>query len=288
MKEQMKRIFTFKATLLAALLVIGGTVYATTTAKLLRSYAAELGMSSAQLGSLLAQKQGNDGYSTHAPWSLGAPIGFASAWGSAVIGMGVLTPDPAYGKTTVPLVAGMGFGNPFTSLGGSIRVASIVANPAKGKNSFESGFAGINVGHTWGNTWGPIGVQVGAENVLAWGFSRTVHPAFYAAASFYKEISTAHSLDLVGTVGIGNRRFGGVFKNNNRDHVSGFTAWALTWRKASAIVDYTSHVLTMGAGVLLSHRVPIVITVGAFDLNHHLPRRKTSLLVSVAYSLHFA
>lgn len=219
----------------------------------------------------------------HPSWSMGAPTGFSSANGAVAVGLGLLASDPGYGKALVPLLLGVGFGDPNHIIGGSITVATPLINPRPENKAFDDGLVGIKLGHHFGN----LGLSIGAQNAYDWGYRGSVHASYFGSASYHLNLSATEPLALIGTLGVGNQLFGGAFSQTNVHRTKGFGALALQINQLSFVVDYTAKILNSGLSFHTSPDSPVVVTVGAYDINEHLPRKKADFLMNVTYHHYF-
>jgi len=135
--------------------------------------------------------------------------------------------------------------------------------PARG--AFDHALFGFSLGKTFGN----LGARFGVADI-ALGLAK-VRTTFFGAFSYYLPLVRDKNYALVGTAGAGSNRFGGVFDKQGTNTVSGFGALALQLNRISFIADYTSKILNSGISFVPSKSFPFVVTVGAFDITHHLP-----------------
>jgi hypothetical protein len=215
--------------------------------------------------------------------SLGAPSGLVSSWGSAFVALGGLANTSSSDRTDGSLAAGMGLGDSIKSIGSvvSLSVGSVDPDGDMG----ERGALGISVGKFF---VGPqLGVAIGGINVAGWNdiSEKPKHSAYIAVTKIFP----IENHPIIVNVGVGTNAFADVQEVDPESEASGFvSAGVYLTPHISLIADYTSRIVTLGTSILPVAEWPLVVTLGAFDVNNRVPGDEgTSLVGSVAYSFMF-
>ena len=215
--------------------------------------------------------------------SLGAPSGMTSSWGSYFLALGGLTNTPTSNRTDGSFAMGMGLGDPLKDFGSTISLSIGSVNPDG--NAGERGSFGVSVGKFFVDQ--QLGVAVGAINVAGWN-DVTTKPK----SSIYVAVTKIIPIDehpIIINAGFGTNAFADVQELNPEDETGIFLSAAVYLNPhVSFIVDSTSAVLSVGTSITPISYIPLVITLGAFDINKDVPNHDSvSFTGSVAYSLMF-
>lgn len=216
-------------------------------------------------------------------FSLGAPSGMVSSWGSYFVALGGLTNTPRSDRTDGSASVGMGLGDPIKSIGSTLSLSIGSVDP--GGSPGERGSFAISVGKFF---VGPqLGIAIGGINVTGWN-DITVKPksSIYLSAT---KVIPFEDYPVIITAGVGNNDFSDVQEINREDKTAAFAAIAAYLSPhISLIVDQTSGILTVGTSILPIADLPLVFTFGAFDVNKVVPNHnKVSFTGTVAYSFSF-
>ena len=217
--------------------------------------------------------------------SLGAPSGMVSSWGSYFTALGGLTNPAGSDRTDGSFSLGMGLGNPIKNIGATVTLAIGSVNFDGGAG--ERGAFNIAIGKFF-NDW-QLCIAVGGLNVAGWN-RLTTEPDSSAYVALTK-ILPFNNHPVIVNVGMGNNVFADIKANviNPVDELAGFIGigFYLT-PQISLIVDYTSGILAAGTSLVPIDNLPLVVTLGAFDINKVMPNHaKVSFVGSIAYSFSF-
>ncbi len=215
--------------------------------------------------------------------SLGAPSGLVSGWGSAFVAFGGLANTSSSDKTDGSLAFGMGVGDPIKSIGSVISLSIGSVSPDGGAG--ERGALSVSVGKFF---VGPqLGVAIGAINVAGWNdiTDKPKHSAYLALT----KIIPIEDHPIIINAGVGTNAFADVQELDPESEAGAFiSAGVYLTPHISLIADYTSRILTLGTSILPVSDFPLIITMGAFDVNNRVPGDEgTTFVGSVAYSFTF-
>jgi hypothetical protein len=215
--------------------------------------------------------------------SLGAPSGLVSGWGSAFVAFGGLANTSSSDRTDASLAAGFGLGDPINSVGSVVSLSVGSVSPDGGAG--ERGALGASIGKFF---VGPqLGVAIGGINLAGWNDITTKpDPSAYLAVT---KIFPIEDHPIIVNVGIGTNAFADIREADPEDEVGAFVSAAFYLTPhISLIADYTSSIVTLGTSILPVSDFPLIITLGAFDVNERTPGSDgTSFIGSVAYSFMF-
>ena len=215
--------------------------------------------------------------------SLGAPSGMVSGWGSVFVALGGLTHTPGADRTDGSLAFGMGMGDAVKSVGSAISLSIGSVSPDGGAG--ERGALNFSIGKFF--TGPQLGIALGAVNVAGWN-DLTVKPKHSAYLAITK-IFPVEDHPIIVNVGAGSNAFADVQEVKPESEVGAFLAIGVYLSPhISLIVDHTSGILTVGTSIVPVAKVPLVITLGAFDVNERVPNHDSvSFVGSLAYSFTF-
>lgn len=127
----------------------------------------------------------------------------------------------------------------------------------------------------------------GGINVAGWN-DVSVKPEDSAYLAITK-IIPIEDHPIIVNAGVGTNAFADVQEVNPENEVGVFVAVGVYLTPhISLIVDHTSSILTLGTSIVPVADVPLVITLGAFDVNKRAPNHESvSFVGSVAYSFMF-
>ena len=215
--------------------------------------------------------------------SLGAPSGLVSGWGSAFVALGGLANTSSSDKTDGSLAFGMGVGDPIKSIGSVVSLSIGSVSPDGGIG--ERGAVGFSVGKFF---VGPqLGVAIGAINVAGWNdiTDKPKHSAYLAVTKIFP----IEDHPIIVNAGVGTNAFADIQEVDPESEAGAFvSAGVYLTPHISLIADYTSSILTLGTSILPVSDFPLIITMGAFDVNNRVPGDEgTTFVGSVAYSFMF-
>jgi hypothetical protein len=215
--------------------------------------------------------------------SMGAPSGLVSGWGSAFVALGGLANTSSSDKTDGSLAFGMGVGDPIKSIGSVVSLSIGSVSPDGGAG--ERGAVGFSVGKFF---VGPqLGIAIGAINVAGWNdiTDKPKHSAYLALT----KIIPIEDHPIIVNAGVGTNAFADVQELDPESEAGAFiSAGVYLTPHISLIADYTSSILTLGTSILPVSDFPLIITMGAFDVNNRVPGDEgTTFVGSVAYSFMF-
>lgn len=231
-----------------------------------------------------------DGVATLPGSSLGAPSGMVSSWGSVFAALGGLTHSPVDDRVNGSFSAGMGFGDPIKSIGATVSVALGSINPRDG-GAGERGAFNVSIG-TFSKDW-QLGIAIGGVNVGGWN-KLTVKPKSSSYVAITK-IFPFNNHPVIVNIGAGTNAFAdiSVFSDATilepEKETGGFIGMGIYLTpQISLIVDSTAGIVTAGTSLVPVDTIPLVITLGAFDINKEVPNHdKVSFIGSIAYSFRF-
>lgn len=198
--------------------------------------------------------------------SLGAPSGMVASKGSAFVGIGGMnTPDTS--RTDGSLTVGMGLGDSIKSVGAtaSVTVGSI--------NNSDGGFGerkavNLSVGKFFEND--QIGLAIGGVNLASSNRTSTpADPSIYAAVT---KVFSIPNHPVIVNFGIGSNDFVDIKYQpaDSKDRVQAVSPFVSAGYyvnpHVSLIADYTALVGSIGASISPVHKIPLTITVGAYDV----------------------
>ena len=215
--------------------------------------------------------------------SLGSPTGLVSGWGSAFVALGGLANTSSSDKTDGSLAVGMGLGDSIKSIGSVVSLSVGSVNPDGGMG--ERGALGVSLGKFF---VGPqLGIAIGGINVAGWNdiTDKPKHSVYMAVTKIFP----IEDHPVIVNAGVGTNVFADVQEPDPESEAGGFiSAGVYLTPHISLIADYTSSILTLGTSILPVAKWPLVVTLGAFDVNNRVPGDEgTSLVGSVAYSFMF-
>ena len=214
--------------------------------------------------------------------SLAAPSGLVSGWGSSFVALGGLD-SSSDDRTDGSLAFGMGLGDPIKSLGAviSVSIGSVKPDGGAGKR----GALGFSVGRF--SVSSQLGIALGVINVADW--SDTPEKIKHSAYVAVTKIIPVEDHPIIINAGVGTNAFADVQEVDRESEAGVFvSAGVYLTPHISLIADYTSSVLTLGTSILPVADLPLVITLGAFDVNNRVPGVEgTTIVGSVAYSFMF-
>lgn len=219
-------------------------------------------------------------------FSLGAPTGMVSSWGSASIAVGTLATETVGAKRADASASmSMGLGNPNTSIGSTVSLSIGSVNPDGGMA--ERGSFGVSIGKFF--TKYQFGVAVGGIDVAGWNDITTKRDhSVYVAAT---KILPFDKHPVIVSLGAGNNAFADVQTTapDPKDETEPFLAVAYYLSPhINLIVDQTAGVLSLGTSIVPVAKWPLVITLGAYDINEDVPgTTSVSFTGSIAYSFTF-
>lgn len=211
-------------------------------------------------------------------FTMSAPAGLVASKG--VIFAGVSGTHNSVEGTDGGLGFGFGFGNPNETVGGAVSLAVGSINPEDG-GAFNRGNLNISVGHTF-SQYG-FGVAVGMTGADLWhdNSSNESDPSFYGAVTKLLPNDVA---PIIVTAGLGNNVYADTnTSGDKKDKVYPFASVAAyIIPQLSLIADYTSGVTTLGVGIVPSPKLPITITLGAYDIAKQGSQETTSFIGSLS------
>lgn len=159
---------------------------------------------------------------------------------------------------------GIGYGNPYDTVGGAISLSLGSINPDDG-GAFNRGNLNISVGHTF-REYG-LGVAVGMSGATLWHDNNNddLDPSFYGSVT---KLLPNDIAPVAVTVGLGNNAYADTNESGDKkDKVYGFVSGAVyILPQVSLIADYTSGVTSVGVGVVPFPSLPITLTAAAYDI----------------------
>ena len=215
--------------------------------------------------------------------SLGAPSGLVSGWGSAFVAFGGLANTSSRDSTDGSLAAGFGLGDPIKSVGSVISLSIGSVSPDGGAG--ERGAVSASIGKFF---VGPqLGVAIGAINLAGWNdiSTKPKHSAYLAVTKIFP----IEDHPIIVNLGVGSNAFSDIQEADPENEIGGFiSAGVYLTPHISLIADYTSSIVTLGTSILPVADFPLIITLGAFDVNQRTPGSTGATFVgSVAYSFMF-
>ena len=172
--------------------------------------------------------------------------------------------------------AGIGLGDPIGAVGIEANLGILSSTPG---DQDEAGNLGIKAHRRFDSKSGPVGVSVGAANVMPWGDPTAVKTSYYASASLITTQTAVPTMrpDLMVTGGVstGARNYGqdpGVFLGVGgkfADTVSGSVAWS-------------GDEIVVGTTFQPDLRYPVMMSAGVADLMNNNDAQR--LLFSVSYA----
>ena len=216
-------------------------------------------------------------------FSLGAPTGLVSGWGSAFMAFGGLANTSSADKTDGSLAAGMGLGDPIKSVGSVVSLSIGSVSPDGGIG--ERGALGVSLGKFF---VGPqLGVAIGGINVAGWSdlSEKPKHSAYVAVT----KIIPIEDHPVIINAGVGTNSFADIQEIDRESEAGVFASVGVYLTPhISLIADYTASIVTLGTSILPVSDFPLIITMGAFDVNNRVPGDEgTTFVGSVAYSFTF-
>ncbi|MCX5773728.1 MAG: hypothetical protein NTX05_03860 [Fusobacteria bacterium] len=201
-------------------------------------------------------------------FSLGAPSGMVPGWGTVFYGASMATSSSTNGGLDGGISLGMGYGNPFDLLGGSITLGLASVNPDEIGNEFgNAGYYSINTGHFFVDQ--QIGVSIGMNNFAGWLPTGAVGAPSYSVAA--TKIFGVPFHPIIASFGIGNGNYTDV-RNSNTAEPYPFASGAIyITPQISYIIDYTSGITTTGFSIVPVYWVPVILNVGLYDLFNYIP-----------------
>lgn len=199
-------------------------------------------------------------------FTMSAPAGLVPGKGVVFAGIGGLHTNGKKGNDTDGSMAvGFGYGNPYETLGGAVSLSLGSINPDDG-GAFNRGSLNLSLGHNFAEHG--FGVAVGVNTIDIWHDSHRdkMDESYYGSVTKLLPNDVA---PVVVTVGLGNNDFAKINEDGDKkDHVCGFASIAAyVMPQLSLIADYTSGVTTLGVGVVPSPKLPVTITLGAYNVN---------------------
>lgn len=215
--------------------------------------------------------------------SLAAPTGLVSGWGSAFVALGGLANTSSSDKTDGSLGLGMGLGDPIKSIGSVVSLSVGSVSPDGGFG--ERGALAASVGKFF---VGPqLGVAIGGINLAGWNdiTDEPNHSAYIAVTKIFP----IEDHPVILNAGVGTNAFADVQEIDPESEAGVFASVGVYLTPhISLIADYTSSIVTLGTSILPVSDFPLIITMGAFDVNDRVPGGEGATFVgSVAYSFMF-
>lgn len=216
-------------------------------------------------------------------FTMSAPAGLVP--GAGVVFGGVSGTHNSVEDTDGALGFGFGYGNPYESLGGAVSLSIGSINPDDG-GAFNRGDLNLSLGHTF-SEYG-FGVAVGVTGVELWHDNNNGHdvdPSFYGAVT---KLLPNDIVPVIVTAGLGNNAYADTNSTGDKkDKVYPFASVAAyIMPQVSLIADFTSGVTTLGVGIVPSPKLPVTITLGAYDIAKQGNQDTTSFIgsLSAAYT----
>ena len=214
-------------------------------------------------------------------FTLSAPAGLVP--GAGVVFGGVSGTYNSVEHTDGAMGFGIGYGNPYETLGGAISLSLGSINPDDG-GAFNRGNLNVSVGHTF-KEYG-FGVAVGMSGATLWhdNSGDDIDPSFYGSVT---KLLPNDIAPIAITAGLGNNAYADTKESGNKkDKVYGFVSGAVyILPQVSLIADYTSGVTSVGVGVVPFPSLPITLTAGAYDITKEGNQEEVSFIggLSAAY-----
>lgn len=199
-------------------------------------------------------------------FTMSAPAGLVPGSGVVFAGIGGLHTQGKEGNDTDGSMAvGFGYGNPYETVGGAVSLSLGSINPDDG-GAFNRGSLNLSLGHNFAQ-YG-LGFAVGVNTIDLWHDKHSDK----MDESYYTSVTKLLPNDVVPvavTAGLGNNDFAKVTEDGDKkDHVYPFVSVAAyVMPQLSLIADYTSGVTTLGVGIVPSPKLPVTITMGAYNVN---------------------
>ena len=215
-------------------------------------------------------------------FTMSAPAGLVP--GGRVAFIGIAGSHNSVEGTDGGLGFGIGYGNPYETVGGAISVAVGSIDPRDG-GAFNRGNLNLSLGHTF-KQYG-FGVSVGMTGTDLWHdkSDEVSDPSFYGAVTKLLPNDVA---PVVLTAGLGNNVYADTnASGDKKDKVYPFFAVATyIIPQLSLIADYTNGVTILGVGIVPSPKLPITITLGAYDISKQGNQNTISFIgsLSTAYA----
>ncbi|MFK4785450.1 hypothetical protein [Fusobacterium sp. MFO224] len=215
-------------------------------------------------------------------FTLGAPSGIPGGKGGGGMAVSGITDKD---DTDGGLAFGVGYGDP-NKIGGLVSLSIGSVNPVDG-GAFNRGALNISAGHSFPDQL--IGVSVGVNDIDLWHANHDDHdddPSLYISAT---KIIPYNRYPVMLTAGLGNNNFAKVNETGDKkDHVYPFVSGAVyVTPQISLIADYTSDIVTLGAGIVPFPKLPVAFTLGAYDIGKEREEDKVSFIASMAISVRF-
>jgi len=214
-------------------------------------------------------------------FSLGAPSGMVSRAEAGYFSLACLK-DKDY--TDGGMLIGMGYGDP-TKIGGDISLTIGSVNPNDG-GAFNRGSLNIAAGHNFRDQL--LGVAVGIDSINLWHDSSIDYdenPSMYLAMTklFPNDIAP-----MVFTVGAGNNNYAKINEEGDKkNHIYPFVSGAVyVMPQLSLVADYTSKVTTLGVGIVPFPRLPLTISLAAYDVTKEREEDKVSFIGTLSVAFH--
>ncbi|STO32287.1 Uncharacterised protein [Fusobacterium necrogenes] len=222
-------------------------------------------------------------------FTMSAPAGLVPGKGVVFAGIGGLHTKGKKGNDTDGSMAlGFGYGNPYETLGGAISLSLGSINPDDG-GEFNRGSLNISLGHNFSNLG--VGLAVGVNTIDMWHAkgSDKMDESYYVAMT---KLLPNGIVPVAVTAGVGNNDFAKITQTGDKkDHMHPFVSLAAyVLPQVSLIADYTSDIVTLGVGLVPSPKLPITITMGAYNVNREtidIGNDKTSFIASLSAAYSF-
>ncbi|MGL6130374.1 MAG: hypothetical protein ACRCZ9_02010 [Fusobacteriaceae bacterium] len=215
-------------------------------------------------------------------FSLGAPVGMVPGWG---VGFAGISGRHNSDTTDGAFALGMGFGDPFTSLGGAATLALGSIDPRDG-GAGNRGTLNLSTGKHFARHG--LGVAVGVSNIDLWHADSEdeFDPSFYGSVT---KLLPNLPKPVVLTAGLGNNVYSDSKSDGNLESkIGGFAAVAVyLMPQLSLIADYTSGITTAGIGFVPFPKLPVSFTMGASDLFRHAEENKVSFIAGISAAYKF-
>jgi len=215
-------------------------------------------------------------------FSLGAPSGMVSRKHAGYVSVsGIKDKDDIDGG----MILGMGYGDP-NKIGGDISLSIGSVNPSDG-GAFNRGALNLSVGHNFTDYL--LGVSFGIDGINLWHDNDDDHdtnPSMYLSTT---KLIPNDIAPMTFTVGVGNNNYAKVNETGDKkDKIYPFVSGAIyLMPQLSLIGDYTSKIATVGVSFVPFPRLPIAMSLGAYDITKERKEDKVSLIgtLSMAFYL---
>jgi len=230
--------------------------------------------SSAALSSFIGGKEGADKGLFHVVerhefeelaslpgFSFGAPSGLVPGWG---VIYGALSGTAAEGDVDGGGGFGMGWGDPYKTVGGSLGIGLGSINIFDTDDGISRGTGNANIGRLFKKA--KLGLSAGVSGIDLWHDDSVnkSEESYYFAAS---KIMPNDIAPVIATIGVGSDSYADISETNKDGKWKEFASIGVyPHPQVSFIADYTGGITTTGISLVPMPRYPITIGLAARDI----------------------